>query len=142
MLACLFMLAACSHSSLWDKMPWNKNDGASTEALWESATHTSDKTFGEGSKPLTVKVEVQENSVTFTINTDKATVGEALIEHRLIEGEVGAYGLYIKKVNGIEADFNVDQSYWSFYIGEDYALTGVDQTEIDEGAVYRLVYTK
>lgn len=85
---------------------------------------------------------MEENSVTFTIHTDKATVGEALMEHGLVEGENGPYGLYVKKVNGITADFDTDGSYWSFYVNDEYAMTGVEMTEIVEGARYRLEYAR
>ena len=63
-------------------------------------------------------------------------MGEALIEEELIAGEEGPYGLYVKTVNGITLDYDKDGKYWSFYVGEDYAITGVDQTEITDGAVY------
>ena len=109
---------------------------------WENATYTEDKSFGDGAKTIKVTVEAGEKSVVFTIKTDKATVGEAMQEHGLIEGEQGAYGLYVKKVNGIVADYDIDQTYWGFYINGEYAMTGVDMTEITEGAVYRLVRTK
>ena len=110
--------------------------------LWENATYRRDMTFGEGEKTLAVEVEVGEDSVTFTLKTDKETVGEALLEHDLIAGEEGAYGLYVKEVNGIVADFDVDQSYWAFYINGEMAMTGVDMTTIEEGSVYKLAYTK
>ena len=110
--------------------------------LWENAVYTEDKLFGDGSKTLTVEVTAGEKTVTFTVKTDKKTVGEALIEHNLIAGDNGDYGLYIKTVNGILADYSVDQSYWAFYIGEEYASTGVDSTDITDGANYKLVYTK
>ena len=45
-------------------------------------------------------------------------------------------------INGITADYDVDQTYWAFNIGGEYAMTGVDQTEITEGTVYQLVRTK
>ena len=109
---------------------------------WDSATYKEDKTFGAGATALAVEVKVGENLVTFTINTDKATVGEALLEHGLIAGEDGAYGLYVKVVNGITADYDVDQSYWAFYINGEYGMTGVDATAITAGSVYRLEYTK
>jgi hypothetical protein len=80
--------------------------------------------------------------VTFTIKTDKKTVGEALVENDLIAGDEGAYGLYVKKVNGIVADYDVNQSYWAFYINGEMAMTGVDMTDIDETAIYRLEYAK
>lgn len=118
----------------------------STEAelpeLWKTAIYTENKEFGSGNKKITVEVTAGEKSVVFTVNTDKNTVGEALIEHGLIAGEEGEYGLYVKTVNGILADYDIDQSYWSFFIGEDLAPTGVDSTEISEATPYKLVYTK
>ena len=112
------------------------------EGLWKNATYRSDKEFGKGSKTVQVEVKVEEKSVTFTIKTDKETLGEALIEHSLVEGEDGDFGLYIKKVNGITADFNVDQSYWGFYKNGEMMMTGVDGTKIADGEHYELVYTK
>ena len=110
--------------------------------LWENATYLKDMEFGSGAKTVTVEVKVGEQAVTFTIKTDKDTVGAALLENNLIAGDESEYGLYVKVVNGITADYDVDQSYWSFYINGEYAMTGVDTTDIDETAVYQLVYTK
>lgn len=112
------------------------------EGLWADATYRSDKTFGNGENTVTVVVKVEEQSVTFTIKTDKTIVGEALIEHELIAGDIGDYGLYVKSVNGIRADYDVDKAYWAFYIDGEYALTGVDMTPIEEGKTYELVYSK
>lgn len=110
--------------------------------LWSDATYTQDTVLGEGSKTVIVKVVVLENVVNFTINTDADTLGEALIAHKLIEGEDSEYGLYIKKVNGILADYDVDASYWAFTQNGEYMLTGVDSTEIAGGETYELTYTK
>lgn len=76
------------------------------------------------------------NDALFRVRTDKKTVGEALQEVELIEGEEGDYGLYVKKVNGISADYDKDKTYWAFYIDGEYAMTGVDSTEITYGAEY------
>ena len=110
--------------------------------VWENATYREDKEFGEGSKTVVVEVAAGDNTVTFTVKTDKDTVGEALIEHGLIAGEEGPYGLYVKVVNGMTADYDIDQSYWSFYIGGEYAMTGIEKTDITEGTTYKLEYTK
>lgn len=126
---CIFSLVACGNSV--DK-----------KGLWENAVYLQDTELGEGAKTVTVEIKVEEQTVTFTINTDKKTVGEALIENKLIEGDQGAFGIYIKKVNGITADYDIDQSYWAFYINGEMAMTGVDLTDIDENAIYRLEYTK
>lgn len=72
----------------------------------------------------------------FTVTTFKTIVGDALMEEGLIEGEEGPYGLYVKKVNGILADYDKTQTYWAFYIDGKYATTGVDVTTITDGAVY------
>ena len=126
---CLFTLAACG----------NTVDKA---GLWESATYLKDTEFGEGAKTVVVEVKAAEQTVTFTINTDKKTVGDALLEHDLIDGDESEYGLYVKVVNGITADYDVDKSYWAFYVNGEYASSGVDTTEIDESAKYQLAYTK
>ncbi len=70
------------------------------------------------------------------IQTDKETVGEALLEQKLIEGEEGDYGLYVTTVNGISLDYNTDGIYWAFYIDGEYAQTGVDATNIVDGSTY------
>ena len=110
--------------------------------VWEDATYLKDMTFGNGAKTVKVEVKAEDQLVTFTIKTDKDTVGAALLEHGLIAGEQGDFGLYVKVVNGMTADYDVDQHYWAFYINGDYAMTGVDSTAIDESATYRLEYAK
>ena len=81
-------------------------------------------------------VDKDGNTETFAITTDKATVGEALLEEGLIAGEVGQYGLYVTEVNGIVADYNVDRTYWAFYVDGAYASGGVDTTDVVDGATY------
>ena len=110
--------------------------------VWESATYRKDMQFGEGAKTVIVEVKAEEQLVTFTIKTNKETVGAALLEHNLIAGEESQYGLYVKVVNGMTADYDTDQSYWAFYINGEYVMTGVDGTTITEGAIYQLAYTK
>lgn len=81
-------------------------------------------------------IDKEGNETVFEVHTDKKTVGEALLAYELIAGEDSAYGLYVKTVIGITADYNVDGTYWAFYINGEYAMTGVDSTEIEYGAVY------
>lgn len=109
---------------------------------WEKAIYLEDMEFGKGKNTAVVEVKAGEKMVTFTLKTDKTTVGEALQDNNLIDGEQGEYGLYIKKVNGITADYDVDKSYWAFYENDEYAMSGVELTEIKEGVTYKLEYTK
>lgn len=93
--------------------------------------------LGEGAASFTfIVVDSEGAETTFTIKTDKKTVGEALLEHKLIAGDNDQYGLYVKKVNGILADYDKDKTYWAFYIDGEYGMTGVDQTEIKDGSTY------
>lgn len=108
------------------------------EGLWEEATYRDDTELGEGANTFTLVVEIGEEKVTFAISTDKKTVGDALTELGLVEGEETQYGLYIKKVNGVLADYDIDQTYWAFYINGEYAMSGVDTTDIVNGTTYTL----
>ena len=118
------------------------NEKVEKEGVWESASYLKDTTLGKGEKTFMLEVKADDELIVFTINTDKTILGDALLEHELISGEESQYGLYVKKVNGILADYDIDGSYWAFYIDGEYALTGVDSTEITEGAVYRLERAK
>ena len=102
-------------------------DGAQTEV----------KQLGEGgTKFMFTVVDKEGNQTAFEIHTDKETVGQALLELELIAGDEGPYGLYVKTVNGITADFDKDGVYWAFYINGEYAVTSVDGTKITEGDHY------
>ena len=81
-------------------------------------------------------VDKKGNETFFEIHTDKTIVGEALQELDLIQGEDGQYGLYVKTVGGITADYDKDGMYWAFYVNGEYAMSGVDTTEIKEGEQY------
>lgn len=93
--------------------------------------------LGEGNTSFNFEVIDQEgNQYKYEIFTDKTTVGDALQELNLIEGEESDYGLYVKKVNGILADYDTDGVYWAFYEEGQYASQGVDSCEITEGSTY------
>ena len=98
-----------------------------------------DTAAAAGSKQFTLTVtDYDGNTTEHSISTDADTVGAALLEQGLVEGEEGPYGLYIKTVNGIRADYELDGHYWAFYINGEYASTGIDQTPVEPGAVYGL----
>ena len=98
---------------------------------------------GEGATVFYFNVVDKDGAETkFEIHTDKTVVGDALLELGLIEGEEGDYGLYIKKVNGITADYETDGTYWAFYVGDEYGMTGVDMTNIEAGATYAFKVSK
>ena len=96
----------------------------------------------EGTKEISVIVVHKDGSQRdFQYHTDKEYLGEVLLEEKLVEGEVSTYGLMINVADGETADWNVDQSYWAIFIGEEYATTGADSIVLTDGSIYSLVYT-
>ena len=94
-------------------------------------------------KTITVKVTDNEGKETsFTIKTDAEFLRGALEQEKLIEGEESQYGLYVKVVNGVTADYNKDGAFWGFYKGGVFLNTGVDETRIEDGDTFEIVYTK
>ena len=95
----------------------------------------------EGSKAFTVTVVHADGSEKkFDYRTDAEKLGGFLEEKGLIDSQGADQGMF-HTVDGEKADWNVNQSYWAFYIGEDYAMTGIYDTLIEDGAAYKLVYT-
>ena len=135
MLCCIMLscLASCNLSV------GSKKTTATDEGLWANATYKENTTFGTGAKTITVTVEAGGKSVVFTIKTDKATLGDAMMEHQLLAGDQEQYGLYVKVVNGIEADYDKDQSWWGLYSQGEMLMTGVDTTDISNGDIYEIV---
>lgn len=119
------------------------NKNAENGSVQESAQVQAEDVFadgsdlGEGNTEFTLTVTDKDGAESsFTIHTDKENVGEALTEIGIIAGEEGDYGLYVKTVNGVTADYDVDQTYWAFYINGEYASTGVDSTPVTAGDTY------
>ena len=116
------------------------NDNTSTDSKATQGTVASqsvETVLGEGEIQFDFTVTDTDGKETaFVINTDKKTVGDALLELNLIDGEAGDYGLYVKTVNGITVDYDTDGKYWAFYVNGEYATSGVDTTNIEAGATY------
>ena len=111
------------------------NNQVSTEV--QNTEEAQGNVLGEGATQFVFTVVDKDgNETSFEIHTDKEIVGEALLELELIAGDESEYGLYVKTVNGITADYDVDQTYWAFYVNGEYATSGVDTTAIEEGMTY------
>ena len=96
----------------------------------------------EGGKEITVTVVHGDgSSKDFVYHTDEEYLGSVILAEGLVEGKEGPYGLEISAVDGETADWNVNQSYWALYVGDDYATTGADGVVLTDGGVYKLVYT-
>ena len=86
-----------------------------------------------------VVVHADQSEKTYTY-TATGKLGAFLEAQGLIGSEGADPGMF-HTVDGEKADWNENQSYWAFYLGDDYAMTGIYDTEIEAGTVYKLVYT-
>jgi len=77
----------------------------------------------------------------FEYQTDLEYLGELLLEEGLISGTTGAYGLFVKTVDGETADYAEDQGWWRLDCNGEQAQTGADSMVLQDGDVYTWVYT-
>lgn len=121
----------------------NDNAGADEVVGGSEKMDSEVQVVGEGNTLFTFTVVDGDGIETvFEVHTDKATVGEALLDCGLIAGDESDYGLFVKQVNGITADYDTDSAYWAFYVDGEYAQSGVDTTNIEEGKTYTFKYEK
>lgn len=97
----------------------------------------------EVTKVITVTVTDNEGKDTvFSITTRGVTLRDALEQENLIDGDEDEYGLYVKYVNGIRADYDKDKAWWGFYKDGELLPAGVESTEIADGDSYQIKYEK
>ena len=107
---------------------------------WKTATYVRDTEFGKGTKTVTVKVVADGQELTFTLHTDKENLEDALVEHNLIDGDIDVYGMYIKMVNGIVADYDTNKTYWAITKSGEETM-GAKSTIIADGDRYEITKT-
>lgn len=94
----------------------------------------------EGEKAITIEIVGKDGETTsYKLNTDAEYLVEAMNE---AEGLTFEYADgYINTVNGVTADYSVDQSYWAIYVNGEYGMYGIDAQSVADGDVYKLEYT-
>ncbi len=98
----------------------------------------------EGSKAITIKVVSQSEEVTdYEVKTDAEFLRQAMEEADGLEfsGTESEYGLMVTTINGETADYNTNGAYWSFYVNGEYCNYGIDTQPVEDGDVFRIVYT-
>ena len=97
----------------------------------------------EGTKAYTVTVVHADGSEkAFSYTTDEEYLGAALVAEGLISADEGPYGLVIITVDGEDAVWEKDNAYWSLYVGDEYAVTGISETPVNDGDSFKLEYTR
>jgi hypothetical protein len=145
-LLCLCALTACGGNDITTATTTTTTGAGgapqapSLPAFWDTATYRADAEIGTGATTFTLIVQAEQYGISLTVHTDETVLGDALIALSLISGEQGAYGLYVKTVNGMTLDPDKSNVYWALFVGDDYAMTGIDATPITAGATYTLSY--
>ena len=94
-------------------------------------------------KTITVTVIDDKGEKTvFTITTNSPNLRGALEQEKLVEGDESEYGLYVKVVNGLRADYDKDGAWWGFYKDGVMLPSGIDDTVISDGDKYEIKYEK
>ena len=97
------------------------------------------------STEVTITVTViddKKDSDSFKITTKADNLGDALLESGRVKGDMDTFGLYIKEVDGLRADFELDGAYWSVSKDGKMLVTGASDTPISDGDKFELTYTK
>ena len=139
LLLCLVLVAAMALFTVGCGDKTTPSDPSTSDPSSSQTDSAVSNELGQGKTKFNLSVIFKDGSEkSFTVNTDKKTVGEALTEVGLISGTVGDYGLMIETVAGETVTYAEDGKYWAFYVGGEYATSGVDSTEIVPGENYSL----
>ena len=139
----MFSFAACGKTEQPAGDNLDSKAQNETASVWDSALYTEDTRLGEGEKTVLLTVIAEEKQVVITVKTDAETLGDALIENGLIEGEEGSWGMYVKSVDGIRADYDLDGFWWSLEADGVATTYGVDGRTLsaEKDNVYSFVRT-
>ncbi len=147
MLAALLCFASCGKT----EEPTDAANPTEVTAAAEDTTAADAAPAGatasdaEQEKAVNITVTVKDKdgkTADFKIETKKTNLADALLEKELVTGDDTEYGLYIKTVNGIRADYTEDKAYWALLDKDGNMLqTGASSTPIAQGDAFILAYT-
>ncbi len=124
------------------------SSAASSQAVSSAPEDTSQAASSTPEESAAVKnisftvVHGDGSEKVFQISTSAETLGEALLQEKLIEGETSEeYGLFVKTVDGETADEGSKQ-WWCLTKGGEMTTTGVDSTPIADGDAFEFTLTE
>lgn len=95
----------------------------------------------EGSKTFSVTIVHKDGSQRDeNITSTRVYLAEALRDEGIIGDEGIKTGMYLT-IDGETANWDPDQAYWGIYVNGEYALYGLNDIPIEDGASYKLEYT-
>lgn len=98
----------------------------------------------QGTKSIVIEVvDNNENSTLYIFNTYAEYLRQAMEDADGLEfsGTESEYGMMVETVNGVTADWNVDQSYWAFYVNGEYCNYGIEEQPVANNDTFQIVYS-
>lgn len=98
----------------------------------------------KGAKTVTIEVVDNENKVTdYEVHTDAEFLKQAMDETEGLSysGDTSEYGLMVTTVNGVQAVYDTDGAYWSFYVNGEYCNYGIEEQPVNNGDAFKIEYT-
>ncbi|MCI9072004.1 MAG: DUF4430 domain-containing protein [Lachnospiraceae bacterium] len=99
----------------------------------------------QGAKSITIEVvDNHGDSTMYDLQTDAEYLRQAMEEAQGLEfsGSESEYGMMVDTVNGVTADWNVDQSYWGFFVNGEYCNYGIETQPVTDGDAFQIIYSK
>ena len=84
-----------------------------------------------------IVIHADKTENTFTYQTDAEYLVDVLLENELVDGEMGAYGLFIKTADGETAD-DSKQQWWCITKGGEKVNNGADTLPVADGDQFEL----
>jgi len=118
--------------------------GADLDVELPEAPEKENQILGkEGNTKFVFTVTHSDGSkVQFNVETTKDNLGDALLEGSIVKGDMGEFGLYVTEIDGEEASWEKEKSYWYFYKDGEALAEGISSTPIAEGDNFEARYTK
>ena len=109
--------------------------------LFVGCSNAAPKNEAAGTKSYTLTVVDAEGKETVhELSTDAEMLGAALLDAGLIEGSESEYGLFVTKVDGMEAN-SANEEWWCLTKGGEAVMTGVDSTPVADGDKFEFTLT-
>lgn len=110
-----------------------------------TADTNSDTNSGTSTPAQTVSITVKviaanKTEKTFTIETDKKNLGDALLEEGLVTEDEHKAGFYTY-IDGVRADYTQDKAWWCFTKGGETVMVGANDLEIADGDTFEITNT-
>ena len=101
-------------------------------------SHVNKPETTTGEKEIDIVVtHADQTENTFTYQTDAEYLADVLLDHKLVEGDFGDYGLFITAVDGETADSS-KQQWWCITKGGEKVNSGADALPIADGDAFEL----